>query len=279
MIFERPIIDRDDLLDVLDIIPSRAEATLRWMRRNSFVSDGLRVTPRRGNRLTGSAVVFSALNWDALRAARMTEWDLAQQLAAEASALERDSLAVHVRHLNDWSSRHVVDEEESGVVLDQPVWTPRRAGERWARHALQAAAEDGHELLDFVQSTNAATAAVRQRLADRLPPASVTLCRVWRLGASHTELRPLEDPPATAYSFLNEEIFSAGLRLGDAVNVRHEAIAPAVSVTTLDPAIELGRETRRRLTPRRLPAHLDQLLDDSPLAARASEPPPLRRVA
>lgn len=277
MIYERPVLDRGDLLDVLDIIPERAEATFRWLRTRSLLSRGIRVVPRRGNRLDGSATLFSSLNWDALRAARTSDWDLAREFVGEAGHLEAEELSRWVRALRDWSSDHF--EAEQVVVPTTNVWSPPRASDRWGRRALGAAVEEGAEILAFVRPAAEATDAVRQRLADRLPPAPTRLCRVWRIRESRAELRPLDAGVEEAYEFFSDEVLAAGLRLGDPVSVRHDAIAPGVAITTLDPAVELGRRAKTTLTARSLPEHLGALLDEADLVTRPSEPPPIRRVA
>lgn len=280
MIFERPVLDRGDLLDVLDILPGRAESTFRWLRGRSLLSRGVHVALRKGNRLDGSASVYSALNWDALRAARACDWGLAHEIAAEANSLELEQLSGWVHALRDWAGDHFKQVDQV-VFPPTDVWHPRTARDRWVRRALRAAAEEEADLLSSVVPATEATDAVRQRLADRLPPASNVLCRVWRIGDSQAELRVLEPGIQETYSFFAEEVFAAGLRLGAPVSVRHEAIAPGVSITTLDPAVELGRALRRTstLTAQSLPEHLEALLDESDLTTRASEPRPIRRVA
>lgn len=112
-----------------------------------------------------------------------------------------------------------------------------------------------------------------------LRSAQVTLGRLWRSGEELAEIRPVEPSAQEAFSFLAEEVFSAGLRLGDPVAVRHEAGAPGVFITTLEPALDVARRSDPKLASPPPPAHLDALLDESRLSARSGDVPPLRRVA
>ena len=233
---------------------------------------------RRQNRLEGSTFVFSALNREALRAVRYDDRALAEELAGEAATLERDSLDAWVREANDWYASRPIDDD--GIIAPaEGLWRPGPgAARRWSRQLLRDAADEAPELLTVLADAATAADAVRDRLSDRLGPANTTLARVWRIGDVRTELRPLDTELAEPFSFLTEEVLAAGLRLGDAVSVRHEAIAPGVVITTLDPAVDL-RPRGKRLSPRPSPVHLDELLDESERPKRATSPAPLRRVA
>lgn len=67
---------------------SSSEARFRTLRKYSWATSGVRITPRPGNRLTGQLTMFSSLNRESARLARHGDTNAAVRIAAAATALE-----------------------------------------------------------------------------------------------------------------------------------------------------------------------------------------------
>jgi hypothetical protein len=84
-----PLIARDRLVRAYRPgEPSLSEAPFRTLRRHSWSTAGVRITPRTVGRATGRCTVFSTLNLEAARLARLHANDNASRLARAAAALE-----------------------------------------------------------------------------------------------------------------------------------------------------------------------------------------------
>ncbi len=271
MVFERPLIDRGDILDALGPIRHRAELSYRWLRRNELLSRGIALRLRGDGTLQGSAIVMSALNRDVVAAVGADDLTLAKELSTRATRLEEQ--------LGAWIERADLAQSHRTAInggAGSDLWVPNRPAERWSRQALRWAHDDAPELLDELAAPAAELSKMRSEFTPHLPLAQVTLSRVWRIGRHETELRPLRgDQP---FAFLSSEVLDAGLRLGDAVAVRHEEVSPGTVITTLDPAVDVARR-RESLSGRRVPGHIEALLEERPPGQRSEEPAPLRRVA
>lgn len=272
MLFERPLIDRGDLLDALGPIPQRAELSYRWLRKRGLISPGVSVRPRRAGALYGSAVVLSALNREAIAALRVNDLNSAREVSLEATRLEHE--------LKDWveavEAVRPPDEQEDLAAPDTALWRPDHPGDRWSRRMVRHLEVHAPDLLMQLSASADALSRARVRLPPQVPLAETTLSRVWRIGRDHAELRPVNEGPN--FAFLSAEVLRGGLRLGDALLVRHEEIAPGTVITTLDPAVEIAPRGSRLNDYRSVP-HVGALLEEQPPKKRSEDPKPLRRVA
>jgi hypothetical protein len=84
-----PLIGRDSLVRAYRPgEPSSSEAPFRTLRRHQWSTAGVRITPRTVGRAAGRCTVFSTLNLEAARLARLREDRGAVRLARAATALE-----------------------------------------------------------------------------------------------------------------------------------------------------------------------------------------------
>lgn len=147
---------------------------------------------------------------------------------------------------------------------------PARATDGWLDRLFIEGHGDGPELADAI--VQAAREVTEVRAGKQGNPYHVTVGRVWHIGEKLAEIR--SDAHADIpVAFATDEIFAAGLRLGDAAVVGHEEIAPGVLLTT----IERGLEQKSRLNPmtgQQMPVHVEALLDSQDLPARTN---PVRR--
>ena len=174
MVFERPLIDRGDILDALGPIRQRAESSYRWLRQNRLVSPGIPLRPREDGVFHGSAIVLSALNRDAIVATRVNERGLAQELSQEAARLE-EGLAAWIESAEFGQGPGARDHDHP--VIEAILSLPDRPSERWSRRTLRWAQDDAPELLDGLLPLAADLTNVRDRLTLRLPLAQVTMSR------------------------------------------------------------------------------------------------------
>lgn len=84
-----PLVSRDEILVAFRPGARPTEGAFRTLRERGWVSGGLGLRPRRGNRLAGQLRVYSALNLDAVLLARHDCDVDAKHLALEASEQER----------------------------------------------------------------------------------------------------------------------------------------------------------------------------------------------
>jgi hypothetical protein len=97
-VLEEPFTTRESILAVLrpGLLPT--ESPFRTLRKSRHVSPGLRVDVRsRGGQLLGHAQLYSSLNADAARAARLGETQIATALASRAAQLESSPDATLLR--------------------------------------------------------------------------------------------------------------------------------------------------------------------------------------
>lgn len=278
MLLERPMIDRSDLLWTLDPRGERAVPRYRRLLREAVLTPGVVTQTRRGGRLTGSARIFCSLNRELVAAKRAERLDLLADLRAETMRIESEL----VREWAEAIGEHLARSRDVDEALPLGDGRPRisRPGDNWLRAALRW--QDEQEC-SAVTAVALAAAQEVQRVRATLErrdfrPVVVTLGRVWRIGDERAEIRAVEPAVQEAFSFFTDEVFSAGLRLGDPVAVRHEAVGPGGVITTIEPALDTEGRAEHLGDPAP-PAHLDGLLDESRLSVRSSEVPPLRRVA
>lgn len=88
MVVERPFVGAADLLGVYDPAGIGAARTLRSLRERGLISPGIRLAPYANGRLRGSTIAFSALDLDAVTAARIGDEVAAADLATAAHELE-----------------------------------------------------------------------------------------------------------------------------------------------------------------------------------------------
>jgi hypothetical protein len=275
MVIERPLIEKRDLINVLDPIHGHGEAEYRRLRQAHVLSPGLVVHPRDGSRLQGTVTFYCSLNRDLISAFRDGRMEAAGRIRGHAERIERDSLRPWLDEVLK-SDAWIDDDRQDETPLDT-------LGEgrpfEWISRALYSDDLMGREELSrYIWEAACKVSEVRARLSPDDLKTHVTLGRVWKIDDRFAQVRTGESDVSESFVFFAEEVFAAGLRLGDPVAIRHEELRAGVLLTSLERGLE-AQVCPPRLSNTPLPAHLDQLLDEESLGKRIRPVQPLRRVA
>jgi hypothetical protein len=265
VVYEKPIIDERELLRAINPLHGRGRERLRRLQRSEVLTAGVPVDQVSRGRL------YCSLNRDALSAYRHGKMRVVHELRDEAERIEAETIAPWVAALREYSFA-----DEEGQPDLESSRSPRN---QWMERAVFGIESIGDEAIaEPVWHAANEIAAVRARYEAHDVGTGVIAGRLWRIGDVFGEVRAFPPNADQRFDFLTDEIFSAGLRLGDPIIVRHEELAPGVLLTQIERGLEKERR-HHRLSGDPLPVHLEDLLDDSPLGQRTSEVPPLRRVA
>jgi hypothetical protein len=141
VIQEWPFVTADELAAAFDPASPAASAPRR-LRARGLISDGILRAPHRAGRLRGRKVVYSALNLNAVEAARDGDEDKARQLAAAAAEIEArpdvHSLARSLDELGDTQELTARDRKTALWVF------------KTMQRARRKAAANGGPLVGFV---------------------------------------------------------------------------------------------------------------------------------
>jgi hypothetical protein len=271
MVFEKPIIDKRELLRALDPVHGRGDGEYERLRRARLLSRGLGDEGAESEVSKSAVKLFCSLNRDAIGAVRRGHTKTARAIRDHAQRIEHDTIAPWLQALNE--SQPTREETELGVPLEDDA---RRS---WVDRVIFAAGPGGEgEVAEPIWSAAHEVAEVRAHYQDENATARLTAARVWKIGETFSEVRAQTPSPEESFAFFTDEVFTAGLRLGDPVVIRHEELGPGVFLTTLERGVE--RDLRvSKVSGQPLPRHLEELLDASQLASRRRLVEPLRRVA
>jgi hypothetical protein len=268
MVFEKPIIDTNELLRALDPLGTGPAREFDRLRTARVVSTGMVAPGFRSPVRSDPVRLYCALNRDAIISARHGDSATASEFRRHAERIERETL---VPWLQAAAEAPEVDldvlspkgEQELGDWIDDLLFGPPTDGEARVVEPAVIAARD--------------IAEVRAQLSESEPRASLIVGRVWAIGDVFTDVRPIDTVLEDSFAVFSEEVLSAGLRLGDPVVVRHEELAPGLSLTTVERGLEDSRRVSR-ITGQPLPRHLDELLDAASLGSSRQFARPLRRL-
>lgn len=141
MILEWPFVTADELAAAYDPA-SPAQSAPRRLRARGFISDGILHAPHHGGRLRGKTVVYCALNFNAVEAARDGEHDKARQLAACAAEIEaRPDVHALALSLDETDHPNNLTPKERKTAL----WMVKTM-----RRARKQSAADGDPLVGYV---------------------------------------------------------------------------------------------------------------------------------
>lgn len=122
-----------------------SEAPFRTLRHHGWASGGTRLRTRSGGHITGGMVIYSSLNVDAARLARLGFHDEAADLASEALRIESSDAWRHLVELLAAGSEDEAREAVSGVVRRAALGDVLRSVTR-----LTQRARDHHKVLTSV---------------------------------------------------------------------------------------------------------------------------------
>jgi hypothetical protein len=122
-----------------------SEAPFRTLRHRGWATGGTRLRTRRGGHITGGIVIYSSLNVDAARLARLGFHDEAADLAAEALKVETSETWQHMLEILATGSEDEAREAVSGVVHRDTLGDLLRSVSR-----LTERARDRHKVLSTV---------------------------------------------------------------------------------------------------------------------------------
>jgi len=162
-----PLIGRDSLVRAFRPGErSSNEAPFRTLRKHHWSTSGVRITPRAAGRAVGRVTVFSTLNLEAARLARLDEARAAARVAKAAGVLESGSEFAELQELLSSLSGEIVGAVLEGVFpADAPVAL-------WG--ALRALAVDTKRLWAAQASRTSLPEVVAGRISD-VATSSVTL--------------------------------------------------------------------------------------------------------
>jgi hypothetical protein len=271
MVLEKPLIDKRELLRALDPIHGRGAGEYGRLRQAQLLSTGVRAEIPQ---FTGSSglTLYCSLNRDAISAVRRGHTEKARDIREHAERIEQDTIAPWLEGLSE--SWPLSEARELDIADDDDD-----ARADWINRVLfNGPATGDAEVAEPVWSAAREVAEVRSRYEEEDANVRLTIGRVWTIDEVFSEVRPEAPAIDESFPFFVDEIFTAGLRLGDPVVIRHEELARGVFLTTLERALE--RVTRvNRVSGQALPPHLDALLDASRLQPRRRATRPLRRLA
>jgi hypothetical protein len=266
MVFEKPLIDSRELLRAIDPVRGRNSAAVRSLTQRQLISPGidLREVVRQ------PLLLYCSLNRDAVSAVRSGHQEVAREIRDHAERIEQGVLAPWLMSAAESALDHRDEDDEHTGSQD--------VSSSWVDRLLIRRQVDRLEPFPAVVEAAREVAEIRAVYADDALEVQVIVGHVWRVGDDLAEVRTTAGP-AAAFALPTAELFDAGLRLGDPVVLRHEALAPGTILTTYERGIETDARINR-LSGQSLPRHLDQLLDGSPLSAqRLTIDRPIKRLA
>jgi hypothetical protein len=271
MVFEKPVIDKRELMRALDPIHGRGEREYERLRKADLLSVGVTANQNQASSARHGLTLFCSLNRDAVSAVRRGHPETASEIRQHAERIERETIEPWLRGALDRDlgpGRGVVELPDEGTRQQD-----------WIDRVLFVAKRNGDpEVPEPVWNAAREVAEIRDRYQDGDAHVRLTVGRVWNIDDAITEVRPELLPSGEAFAFFTDEVLAAGLRLGDPVVVRHEELSPGIFLTTFERGLE--RTSRvSRVSGQPLPRHLDELLDSSELTARTSTTMPLRHLA
>jgi hypothetical protein len=123
--------------------PSTSEGPFRTLRGHKWASSGVRVTRRAGRRMAGQMTLFSSLNVESARLARLGNPDEAARVACAAEELEAGPEFAKLRHimsyLSGYDAQQVVDgvlPEDAPAELAEALKAVARRTEQWRKSEL-----------------------------------------------------------------------------------------------------------------------------------------------
>lgn len=139
-----PVVDRDRVVRAYKPgEPSAAEGPFRTLRGHGWASSGVRVTRRAGRRLVGQMTLFSSLNIESARMARLGNPGEAARVARAAAELEAGPEFVRLQHIMSDLSRDEAQQIVNGVLpkdapegLTEALKAIARRIERWRSDEL-----------------------------------------------------------------------------------------------------------------------------------------------
>jgi hypothetical protein len=268
MVFEKPVIEKHELMKALDPIHGHGELEFERLQSADVLSTGVAPANGTSGRKGRVRVLYCALNRDAISALRRGHGDIALELGKHARRIEREQIT-------PWLTA-VHDAHRPNVVEDAPG--DGRAWREWIDQALFERGLDAEDLSEAVLDVVREIAEVRERYASEDPYIRITVGRIWRVDETFTEVRLEEAPKDESFVVQSHEVFALGLRLGDPVVIRHEELHPGIFLTTIERGLE-PKQRIGRVSGQPLPAHLEHLLDSSTLGSRTRLVPPLRQLA
>jgi hypothetical protein len=271
MVYEKPIIDKRELLRALDPVHGRGHREYDRLRRAELLSTGVRYGRAHTSASEPSVELFCSLNRDAISALRGGHTETAREIRAHAQRIEHDTIG-------PWLE--AVDELNLTFTDLQPeVAATEESRGHWVDRVLFSAdMGDETEIAEPIWNAAREVAEIRSRYEMEHATARLTIGRVWKIDETLSEVRSTTPSAEDSFAFFTDEIFAAGLCLGDPVVVRHEDLAPGVFLTTIERGVERERRVSR-VSGQPLPPHLEKLLDSTSLSTREHLVRPLRRVA
>ncbi|MGA8363145.1 MAG: hypothetical protein WB709_01345 [Solirubrobacteraceae bacterium] len=271
MVFEKPIIDKRELLRALDPVHGRGGVEYDRLRRARLLSMGVTDEGADSGSAKPAIELFCSLNRDAISAVRRGHTQTARDIREHAQRIERSTIGPWLKATNALQPTP----EEARLEL-----SPEDDGRQsWIDRVFFAVdSDDDSEVAEPIWNAAQEVAEVRAHYEEEDATARLTVGRVWKIDEIFSELRALTPSVDNSFAFFSDEVFAAGLRLGDPVVIRHEELAPGIFLTTLERGVERDRRVSR-ISGQPLPRHLDELLDSSELAPRKRLVRPLRQIA
>jgi hypothetical protein len=143
-IAEWPVVDRRRVVHAYKPgEPSASEGPFRTLRGHEWASSGVRVTRRAGRRLVGQMTLFSSLNVESARLARLGNPDAAARVARAAAELEAGPEFAKLQHimsdLSGYDAQQVVDgvlPDDAPAELAETLKAVARRTEHWRTSEL-----------------------------------------------------------------------------------------------------------------------------------------------
>jgi hypothetical protein len=232
--------------------PGSSEGPFRTLRKHGWATAGVRITPRTAGRTTGRVTVFSMLNLEAARLARLADAESAERAARSAAVVEASRAFVSLgKILAHWPALSVAALSQGIVPAEAPdeLWTAlRRLAEETQRRWRSASARGPM-------------------------PEIITGC-ITEIGPAVVVLQPSAGPAITLPRWLAQAAHreSVGACLGVVVD-RFEGTS---ALTYALPALDLDARPRR-FSPFDRDAPIRSLTPDD-VALLRREPEPLRVI-
>ena len=179
MVFEKPIIDKHELMQALDPVHRRGEVEFERLTNAKLLSRGVKTDANRPHTHIGGTL-YCSLNRDAISAIRHGHVETAGEIRNHAERIEADMIAPWLELVGEASN---VD-DEIALELD----SEERAEQKWMRRVLTVV-DEAHEgeVGQAIWEAAQEVAEVRAQY-EGLGISHVTIARVWRINEEFSEL-------------------------------------------------------------------------------------------